>query len=885
VPDTFLLRASAALIQALGALAPEWRRADWRAEWLAELHFRASRLAAHGRLTRLAELRLATRSAGAAIHVLWLWKHEWGLDMLTQDLRYGVRLLGRRPAFSIVAIVTLALGIGATTAIFSAVRAVLLRPLPYPEPSSVVRLYGVDRRSGQQSVGNLSVPDVRDFERAAGSLAAIGAHNYGGYFTLTGIGEPERVPRLLVTAGYFRVLDARPAIGRLFRPDEDRPDPPSVVVVSYGFWQRRFGGDPGIIGKGITLSGGPATIVGVLRPDFVHPDPKIESAPDVFALLDPDENMSSRGGRYVRGLARLKAGVTIEQAGSELDAVAAELARQYPPSNTGRSVLVRPLALAVAGDFRLPLLLLQAATGTILLIACVNLANLLLGASAGRSGELAVRTALGAGRRRLVRQLLTESVLLAGLGGLVGTALAAWATRSLASMAGPMLLPGQSIPLDTGVLVFAIGLSLAAGLTFGLLPALFISRDTAAGALREGRRQTAAPLGTRLRSSLIVAEVALSVTLLVGAVLLLRSFQHLVRVDPGFQTADVLSFQLAVQTTEYPEGTQAGFYERLYARLGTLPGIASVGGVNILPFSGNYSCDGVQVEGRLVPEAQAPCAEARSASPGYFEVMRIPVVRGRVFTPADTAAASRVIVVNEAFARRFFPGEDPIGRRVIYTSRRQNDPRTIVGIIGDVHHFGLDAAAPAEFYTPEPQPPSYHGMTVVLRVQGDPAAVLPAVRAGVRALAPDAPLYNVRTLDELVDASVSAARFRTVLLALFAGLALVLAVVGTYGVMSLAVSERRQEMGIRLALGAARSDILRLVLSGGLQPLAAGAALGLAGGVLLSHGVTGLLFNITAADPATFAIAAAVILVAGLAAAWLPAHRACRVDPAIALRQ
>jgi putative ABC transport system permease protein len=783
----------------------------------------------------------------------------------------------------VVAIATLALGIGATTAIFSAVRAVLLRPLPYPEPSRLVRVYGVDSRRGQASVGNLSVPDLRDFERGARGFDAIGAHNYGGYFTLTGAGEPERVPRLLVTSGYFRVLGARPLIGRLFRADEDRPNPPAVVVISHGFWQRRFGADAAVLGRTITLSGGSATIVGVLPFDFVHPDPKIESPPDVFALLDPDEKVSSRSGRYVRGVARLAAGVTVAQGGGELDAIAADLGRRFPKSNTGRSVLVRPLAAAVAGDYRLPLLMLQAATGVILLIACVNLANLLLGSGAGRSGELAVRRALGAGRGRIVRQMLTESLLLAGLGGLAGTALAAWATRALGSLAGPMLLAGQSVPLDRGVLGFALALSLASGLGFGLLPALCLSRGTTAGALREGRNSDA-PGRTRLRASLIVVEVALSVSLLVGAVLLLRSFQRLTGVDPGFQTAGVLSFQLAVQTTEYPEGTQAGFYERLYARLGSLPGVASVGGVNILPLSGNFSCDGVQVEGRLVPEAQAPCAEARSASPGYFDVLRIPIVRGRVFTAADTADAARVVVVNEAFARRFFPGEDPVGRRVIYASRGQNDPRTIVGVVGDVHHFGLDAAASAEFYTPEPQPPSYHAMTVVVAARGNPAALVPAIRADVRALAPDAPLYNVRTLADLRDSSVSAARFRTTLMALFAALALVLAIVGTYGVISLAVGERRREMSIRLALGAARSDVVRLVLAGGLQPLAAGAALGLAGGALLAHGVSGLLFGVTAADPATFAIAAVVILVAGLAAAWIPARRACRVDPAIALK-
>ena len=384
MPDTWLLRASVRLITALSALAPEWRRDDWRNEWLGELHFRASRLAAHRRLTAMAQLRCLTRCAGAALHLLWLWSHEWGFDTLTQDVRYGLRLLKRRPAFSLVAVTTLAFGIGATTAIFSAVRTVLLDALPYREPSRLVRMYGVDAREGQETVGNLSVPDIADLQRLATSFAAVGAHNHGGYFTLTGSGEPERVPRLLVTSGYFRVLEAQPAAGRLFRSDEDRPTPPDVVVISHGFWQRRFGGDPGVIGRTVTLGGGPAAIVGVLQSGFVHPDPKIESAPDVFALLDPDENMSSRSGRYVRAIGRLEAGVSLEQASSEIRMLASNLAKQFPDSNAGRSVRLSPLADAVAGDLRTPLVLLQAATVAILLIACVNLANLLLGAAIGR---------------------------------------------------------------------------------------------------------------------------------------------------------------------------------------------------------------------------------------------------------------------------------------------------------------------------------------------------------------------------------------------------------------------------------------------------------------------------------------------------------------------
>jgi putative ABC transport system permease protein len=524
--------------------------------------------------------------------------------------------------------------------------------------------------------------------------------------------------------------------------------------------------------------------------------------------------------------------------------------------------------------------LLQAATVAILLIACANLANLLLGAGVGRTAELSVRTALGAGRMRIVRQLLTESLVLATVGGLFGTALAWLATSYLSAVAAPMLLPQQRIVVDLGVLLFAMAISIGSGMLFGLLPALHVT----AGSLRESCRHTATPDKGRLRSALIVAEVAVSVTLLVGAVLLIRSFQQLTRVDPGFRAARVVSFQLAVQPTQYPEGTQSGFYEHLYDRIRTLPGVVSVGGVNILPMSGGYSCDGLQIEGHEVSNAQQRCAEVRSASPEYVQTMGIPLVRGRWFTKGDSADAPRVVVINEAMARQFFPGEDPIGRRVIYTSRNQNDPRAIVGIIGDVHHFALDTTPVPEFYTPQPQPPSYHGMTVVVRAHGDPAALMPAVRAEVRALAPDAPLYNVRTLEHLLDASVADARFRTLLLALFAALALVLAVVGTYGVISLVVTERTHEMGIRLALGAAPSAIMALVLRGGLLPLAAGTVLGLTGGLALSRAVAGLLYNVSPADPLTFLVVGSVIASAGVLAVWVPARRACRVDPAVALR-
>ncbi len=883
MPDTFLIRVCARLIDTLSALAPPWRRTDWRNEWLAELHFRAARIAAHGRLTRAAELRLLARTASGIFHVIFLWKHDWGIDLIAQDVRYGLRMLIRRRGFTAVAVATLALGIGATTTMFSAVHAVLLEPLPYPAADRLVRIHGLDTRQGQRKSGNLSVPDLGDFARRARRFDAIGAYNYGGYFTVTGAGEPERVARLLVNPGYFRVLQAHPAAGRLFTAEEDRPSPPDVVVLSYGYWQRRFGGDPSAIGRAVTISGVPAAIVGVLPPTFVHPDPSIEAAPDVFALLDPDEHVSSRSGRYVRGIGRLAADVSIAQGADELDAIAADLARTFPASNNGRTVTLERLEDAIAGDARAPLLLLQAATLAILLIACVNLANLLLGASAGRAGELGLRASLGASRGRLVRQLLTESLLLAAIGGALGIAIAVWGTSAISSGAAGMLLPRQHFSVSLPVLGFACAVSLAAGLAFGLLPALHLARRTA-GALRHSPRLTDGPAQGRLRFTLIAAEVALSVTLLIGATLLIRSFRQLTEVDPGFQAHEVLSFQLAVTEAQFPEGTEAAFYERLYGRLAALPGVVSVGGTNILPLTNTYSCDGVQIVGHLVPKEVEPCAEARSVSTAFFRTMGIPLVRGRTFTAADSAASPRVVVIDEAFARQFFPGEDPIGRRMIYASRQQNDAREIVGIVGDVHHFGLGRAPVPQFYTPQPQPPSYHGMTVVLQARANPEALMPDVRRAVRALAPDAPIYNVRTLGQVVDASVADARFRTRLLGLFAALALVLAVVGTYGVIALLVAQRTQEMGIRLALGAAPRDIRALIVHRGMQPVLLGAGLGLAGGYGIARTIAGLLFEVDPADPLAFGVAAAAMLASGFVATWIPARRACRVDPVVALR-
>ena len=883
-PSTPILACCVFFIRIASAVAPKWRRREFRDEWCAELGFTVSRLTARHELTIGVQLRLLLRCCSAIALVVWMWKHEWSLDMFLQDVRYAVRSLRRRPAFAGVAIATLAVGIGATTAIFSAVYGVLLKPLPYPAADRLVKIAGLDTRRGTPAVGNLSVPDVADFNRHSQRFEAMGAHNYGGYFTVTAPGEAERVARLLVTSGYFRVLGASPGVGRLFTADEDRPSPPDVVVISDGYWKRRFGADPHIVGRAFTVNGSPATIVGVLPASFVHPDPAIEAPPEIFALLDQDERMSGRGGRYVRGIAKLRSGINLEQGEGELQAIAASLAKQYPDSNTGRSVRVQSLATAVAGDLRTPLLILQAATAAILLIVCANLANLLLAAGASRAGELAIRTALGAGRTRIVRQLLTESLVVALIGGVAGTALGWWMTRALSQLASFPHLHRTAIAVDGTVLSFALGVSLLTGIVFGLLPAGYVARTGVRSTLHDAPRHTESPGGPRLRSALIVAEVALSVVLLAGASLLLRSFSRLTTVDPGFETRQILSLQLAIPPARYPSEAVPGFFEQLYQRLRALPGVREVGAVNILPLSGSYSCDGFQIVGRMVKKGEEPCAEARSANRGYFDAMGIRLLNGRLFTDADTLTGSRVVIVNESMAKQFFPGEDALGRHIIYSSRGQNDSREIVGVVADVRHFGLARDAVPEFYVPQYQPPIYNGMTVVMRVDDDPLSLAGQVRGEVQALEPLAPIYNVRSMEQLVERSVADKKLRTTLLALFAGVALLLAAIGTYGVMSIAVSQRRREMGIRLALGALRADVVRMVILQGMRPTLVGIVLGLAAAFAVARTLSGLLFDVSPADPLTFVAVPLILAGSGAMAAWLPARRACRIDPATALR-
>jgi len=807
------------------------------------------------------------------------------LATAARDLRHAVRGLRTRPGFALVAILTLALGIGATSAIFGVINAVLLEPLPYPAPDRLVKLTGTSQK--QTRLSNLSVPDLGDIETSARTLEAVGGMSSVGSLTLTSGGEPERIRALRVTAGYFRVLGVHAAIGRTFAAEEDHPSPPRVVVLGHGLWQRRFGGNPDIVGKAISLNDLTWTVLGVLDRNFQHVEPH-QAEPDVFYLLDRDPSVSGRGGHYIRGIGRLRPGVTITQAQAELTAIAARLAETYPDDNYGRGMHVEPLDHAIVGGSRKALLVLMGAVGCVLLIACVNLANLLLGAGAGRQKEMAVRTALGADRRRLVTQLVIESGLIALLGGACGLGLAWAAMRVLPALGAGDIPRIDGATVDWHVLAFTAAVSLAAGVLFGVTPALQVSKPEVQASLRDSSRgHSGGPARARWRTGLMTAEVALSSALLVGAGLFVRSLANLTATDPGFaHPAGVLTLHLALPVARYPEGSQIPFYQTLASRIAALPGVDAVGAVNILPFSGNYSCDGIQIETHPMPEGQNPCAEARSATPGYFRTLGIPLLRGRLFDSRDTHDSASVAIVSDIMARQFWPGEDPIGQRFTYerVTDASRAARTVIGIVGDTKHLSLAAEAPPTFYTPQSQDPSYHAMTLAVRASGDPTMLTAAIRSQVDALDPGLPLYGVQRLDTLVIASMAAQRFRTWLLGLFAALALVLAAIGVYGVISLVVSQRTQEMGIRLALGATRLGVLRLVLTEGMRPVVLGLVLGLGGALALGRVLETMLHGVTPADPLTFGAVAVGLSAVAVLACYVPARRVTRIDPVAALR-
>ena len=799
-----------------------------------------------------------------------------------QDIRYGIRVLLKNPGLTFVAVLALALGIGANTAIFSVVNAVLLRPLPYDEPEQLVVVWRINPQRGQTQ-GASSFLNFADYRAQNSSFDALAAYNSTSS-ALSGRESPEQVPGVSATADVFKVLRTKPLLGRTFTPEDERPGGVPVAVISYGMWQSRFGADPNIIGREIILDGRSKTVIGVLPASFQFQ--LADEQAEYWLPMDPTDDMNKqRGANYLQVLGRLKPGVTLSQADADMKSIAGRLEQQYREDNAGRSVRLVSAHEVMVGELRPTLLVLLGSVAFVLLIACANVANLLLARAAGRGREIAVRVALGASRLRIVRQLLTESLLLSLLGGGLGLLLAIWGIDLLGAVVPADIPRFGEASLDLRVLGFTLGVTLLTGIVFGLAPALSASKLDLNEALKEGGRSASEGRGrNRVRSLLIVSEVGLSLVLLVGAGLLIKSFMHLRNTNPGFDSRRVLTASVSLPSSKYKEDEQiARFSQQMIERAAQLPGVEAVGAIMPLPFGKNAISISFSVEGRPEPApGESPVSATRIITPDYLRAMNIPVIRGRAFTEQDSANAPKVILINEALARKHFPGEEAVGQRL---HLGVNDIRgEIVGVVGDVRSHDLSKEDGPEFYVPFQQVPINDFAIVVRTNSDDPASFAPALRSAVQQVDKDQPLYEVRTMTSLIADSVSRQRFSMTLLALFAGLALLLASVGIFSVMSFLVTQRTHEIGIRMALGAQTSDVLKLIVGKGMTLTLIGIVLGVMAALALTRVMSGLLFGVSATDPLTFIGVSLLLAFVALLACYIPARRAAKVDPMVALR-
>jgi putative ABC transport system permease protein len=810
------------------------------------------------------------------------------METLWQDIRFGFRMLLKKPGFTAVAVLALALGVGANTAIFSVVNGVLLRPLPFKDPDRLVRLGEWSKEVPGMSISYPNFLDWREQNHVFEGLAAL---QFGSY-NMTGVDEPERLLGRNVSWNFFDVLGVRPAVGRGFRPEEDHAGAPRVCLISYALWQRRFNSDRKIVGRAVTLNGEPYTVVGVLPAGYRYGTPT-----DVFVpigLGETGEMMAPRDNHPgIYAVARLKEGVTFEQAEAEMKQIAARLAAAYPKENAEHGITLTPLREFFVGDIRASLLIILGAVGFVLLIACANVANLLLARAASRYREIAVRTALGASRWRIVRQLLTESVILGLLSGTVGLLLAMWGVDVLRRASLDLIPTTADISLDRTVLFFTLGVSLLTGVLFGLAPAVQASKPELNEALKEGGRSgSEGSARNRVRSLLVVAEVALSLVLLVGAGLLVRSFMSLLQTQPGFEPRNLLTLSLSYKVGK-DEGRKAvNFFHAVEERVGALPGVEAVAVSNGVPMLG-ASETSFQIEGRPPAEAgKRPFTVAYYPTHDYLKAMGIRLLRGRFFDEHDTQDSPLVAVIDEDFARLYFPGEDPVGK-YFEGNKEMNIPHAeIVGVVAHVKNYGLDTPGPvqAEFYYSRDQVPERFQplladrVSLVVRTASDPAAMAPAVRRAIQEVDPNEPVYNVNTMEQVLSDSVATQRLSMLLLTIFAAVALVLAGVGIYGVMSYAVAQRTHEFGIRMALGAEARDVLRMVVGQGMLLALCGVGAGLAGALVLTRVMSSLLYGVSATDPLTFVGVPLVLAAVALLACLVPARRATKVDPMVALR-